>query len=192
MQRPRPAPRARTRSSARTTRALARRLRPRRAARSAPRPARVRDASPGSDERAAAAVPYVGWPPRSARSRSPRASRTETAISAFCRITLWNSPRESTRHFIGQRGDGRGAGPTVEQRDLPEEIARPELAQVAALAPDLRRPGEDHEELAATRALAAEIPSRDEVHLVDLRRDERELPVIAFREQGHRLQHRYP
>src|SRR5438552_14525686 len=102
------------------------------------------------------------------------------------------APREHQTFHRPERGDRRGAGPTVEKRDLSEEIARPKLAQVAALAPHLRGPGEDDEELAAARPLAAEIPSRDEVHFVDLRRDEGKLLVIARREQRYRLQHRDP
>ena len=67
-----------------------------------------------------------------------------------------------------------------------------ELAEVTALTPDLGGAGEDHEELAAARTLAAEIPSRGEVHFVDLRRDEGELLVVACREQRYGLQHRDP
>src|SRR6266545_1595131 len=89
---------------------------------------------------------------------------------------------EHERSARSRRRHGRGAFPAVDERDLPEEVARLHRRDLLAAARDIRRSGLKDEEVTAVRALAAEHPPGWKIHLFDLGQDEIELPLVAMRE----------
>ena len=96
-----------------------------------------------------------------------------------------NSRWPSTTSSIGGLGgDGRVAGRLVEERQLAEAAPGPSVATLLAVPADLAVPLDDHEELAAGRALADEDLARLDLHVLGPAGDERQLLLGAGRRRA--------
>ena len=89
---------------------------------------------------------------------------------------------------VGLGDDGRVAGRLVEQRQLAERVARAEGGDLAALAGDLGRAVEDHEELVAGLALGDEHLARRDPDVLGPPGDQLEVLAGAGREERDLLE----
>ena len=75
-------------------------------------------------------------------------------------------PEHEQRH-VGLRGDSGGARTAVEQRHLPEVLARPERRHLAVVAPHRGLPLDDQEELTPDGSLLAQHPAGRHGHFLE-------------------------
>src|SRR5439155_12584140 len=84
--------------------------------------------------------------------------------------------------------DRRAAGAVVDQRDLAEVVARPELAVLAAPHGDRRLAALDHEEAGAALALLGDGAAGVEGPLLERARKPLEIAALEVGEQGDALE----